>query len=190
MSKTSGGEPKKPRPKKRARKRVAKKKVGGRPSRYRAEFAEQAMKLCRLGATDVELADFFEVADSTISKWKVTHRRFSEALKEGKSAADAEVASKLFKRATGYSHTDTKFATHEGKITDAKEYTKHYAPDTIACIFWLKNRRPDLWRDKIGHEHSGPNGGPIKQESDFTVTLEDEAVIARMREKRESIKDS
>lgn len=165
------------------------KKRGGRPTRYRKEFAEQAEKLCRLGATDVELADFFGIDERTLNRWKQNHREFCQSLKEGKSQADAEVASKLFKRATGYSHSDTKFATHEGKITDAREYTKHYPPDTIACIFWLKNRRPDLWRDKIGHEHTGKDGGPIKQESDFKVTPEDEAVIARIREKRDQVKE-
>lgn len=160
---------------------------GGRPTRYRKEFAEQARKLCRLGAIDVELADFFGVDVATLNRWKKAHREFCESLKEGKSQADAEVAQSLFHRATGYSHPDTKFATHEGRITDSQEYTKHYPPDTIACIFWLKNRRPDLWRDKIGHEHTGKDGGPIKQESEFTVTPEDEAVIARIRDKRDSI---
>jgi excinuclease UvrABC nuclease subunit len=177
MSKNSVGQPDDSRPKRK----------GGRPTRYRKEFAEQALKLCRLGATDVELADFFEVGETTLNRWKAAHPRFRESLKEGKSQADAEVASKLFKRATGYSHLDTKFATHEGKITDAKEYVKHYAPDTIACIFWLKNRRPDLWRDRVGVEHTGKDGGPIKQEAEFKVTPEDEAVIARIREKRDSI---
>lgn len=177
MSKTSGGQPEKPQPKRK----------GGRPTRYRKEFAGQAEKLCRLGAIDSELAEFFGVSEVTLNSWKKNHREFLKSLKEGKSQADAEVANSLFKRATGFSHLDTKFATHEGKITDAREYTKHYAPDTIACIFWLKNRRPDLWRDKIGHEHTGKDGGPIKQESEFTVTPEDEAVIARIREKREEI---
>lgn len=165
----------------------AKKKARGRPSSYREKFPEQAKKLCRLGATDKELADFFGVAESTLSKWKVDHTEFSEALKEGKDQADAEVADKLFKRATGYSHTDTKFATFEGKITDAKEYVKHYAPDTVACIFWLKNRRPDLWRDKVGLEHTGPNGGPIRTEADYRPSAEDEEVIKRIAEARANL---
>ena len=42
----------------------------------------------------------------------------------------------------------TKFATSEGRITDSKEYTEHYPPDTTAAIFWLKNRQPEKWRDK------------------------------------------
>jgi hypothetical protein len=97
-------------------------KTPERPSRYRPEFVDHARKLCRLGATDKELAEFFGVAESTLAKWKLAHWGFSESLKEGKSESDAEVADRLFKRATGYSHKDTKFATFEGKIRDSKEY--------------------------------------------------------------------
>ncbi|MCU0797411.1 MAG: hypothetical protein MUF31_15935 [Akkermansiaceae bacterium] len=164
-----------------------KRKSVGRPSRYRKEFPEQARKLCRLGAIDEELAEFFGVDVATVGRWKLQHSEFRVALKEGKEAADAEVADRLFKRATGYSHKDTKFATFEGKITDREEYVKHYPPDTIACIFWLKNRRPDLWRDKVGLEHSGPGGGPIQTEGDFRPSPEDEEVIKRIAETRAKI---
>jgi transcriptional regulator with XRE-family HTH domain len=119
-----------------------------RPTRYKKEFAEQVKKLCRLGATDKELADFFEVTETTINNWKLRHKEFLESIKEGKLLADAEVADKLYHRALGYTTKDTKFATHEGEITDEREYDKHYPPDTVAAIFWLKNRQPEKWRDK------------------------------------------
>jgi len=135
-----------------------------RPTKYRAEFAEQARKLCRLGATDRELADFFGVQESTINKWKLAHPAFSESLKTGKGMADAEVAEKLFKRATGYSHEAVKIFNDQGSPLQVP-YTEHYPPDTTACIFWLKNRRPDLWRDKVEQqlEHSGGITVNIKQ---------------------------
>jgi hypothetical protein len=66
-------------------------------------------------------------------------------------------------------------------------FEQHYPPDTVACIFWLKNRRPDLWRDKVGLEHTGPGGGPIQTEGEFRMTPEDEAVIARIRETRDNL---
>lgn len=141
----------------------------GRPSRYRAEYAQQAVKLCRLGATDKELADFFEVSEQTLNTWKKAHPAFLESLKGGKAVADAEVAEKLFRRATGYEHKAVKI------VADAKtgaehqvEYVERYAPDTTACIFWLKNRRPDLWRDRIDNTHSGPNGGAVQVASTVT----------------------
>jgi len=142
--------------KKQAKKKTARKaaKRGrGRPTPYLPEYAEQAGKLCKLGATDEELADFFGVDVRTIGRWKNAHAEFCQALKDGKTLADATVAERLFSRACGYSCQETKFATFEGMITDQKEVTKHYPPDTTAAIFWLKNRQKDKWRDKVDHEH-------------------------------------
>jgi hypothetical protein len=119
-----------------------------RPTKYKTEYCELATNYCLLGATDEELAEFFDIALSTLNKWKKEKPEFSEAIKGGKSVADAKVAQSLYNRALGYSHPDTKFATHEGLITDSKEYTKHYAPDPTSAIFWLKNRQKEKWRDK------------------------------------------
>lgn len=128
--------------------------AGGRPSLYKEAYAEQAYKLCLLGATDAELANFFETSEQTINSWKKKYPDFLESLKKGKALADAEIASKLFHRAKGYSHPATKILQYEGQPIEV-EYTEHYPPDTTAAIFWLKNRRPDLWRDKQTVEHSG-----------------------------------
>ena len=122
--------------------------MAGRPSKYKEEYAEQAYKLCLLGATDKELADFFHIKESTLNLWKKAQPEFMESLNKGKDNADAVVASKLFHRAIGYEHEDTQFASFQGEITDQQTYIKHYAPDTTACIFWLKNRQSDKWRDK------------------------------------------
>ena len=135
--------------------------MAGQPTSYRDEYAEQALKLCRLGATDRELADFFGVVESTINNWKLAHSEFLESIKTGKAMSDAEVADRLFKRATGYSHTAVKIFNDGGTPLEV-EYTEHYPPDTAACIFWLKNRRSDLWRDKIESAHYGKDEGPIE----------------------------
>lgn len=126
-----------------------------RPSKYRPEFAAQALKLCRLGATDKELADFFQIAEATLNNWKQDHPAFLESLKEGKGLADAEVADKLFKRATGYEHKAVKISASPDGREHVTEYIERYPPDTTAAIFWLKNRRPDVWRDKQDIQHSG-----------------------------------
>lgn len=128
--------------------------AGGRPSKYKPEFVAQAEKLCKLGATDAEMADFFQVTISTLSLWKVKHAEFSDALKLGKEVADRRVEEALYNRALGYSHEETDIRVIEGKIM-ATPMIKHYPPDTTAAIFWLKNRRPDEWRDKRDIEHSG-----------------------------------
>jgi len=127
----------------------------GRPSKYDIVDLEQAKILAEKGFTDRDFADLYQVNIDTIYEWKKKHEEFSDTLKEGKAIADNKVERSLFERATGYSCPDTKFATHEGVITDTKEYIKHYPPDTTAAIFWLKNRRPEQWRDKQEIEHSG-----------------------------------
>jgi transcriptional regulator with XRE-family HTH domain len=121
----------------------------GRPTKYKDDYAEQAYKLCLLGSTDKDMADFFDVSESTLNLWKLEQKEFSESIKRGKSFADANVADRLYQRATGYEHQDTEFASYQGEITDEKQYIKHYPPDTAAAIFWLKNRQKDKWRDKL-----------------------------------------
>lgn len=142
------------------KKNPTEKKKRGRKSEYRTEYSDQALKLCLLGATDKELAEFFSVSEQTLNKWKKDYPEFLESLKKGKSIADANVASRLYNRAIGYDCKATKFAASEGKITDSKEYIEHYPPDTTAAIFWLKNRQPEKWRDK--------------KEVDANVSLSDE----------------
>lgn len=84
-----------------------KKNKRGRPSPYKKEFNDLAYKYCLLGATDKRLAEFFEIDEATINRWKVKYPKFCEALKDGRERADAEVADSLFQKAKGYSHKDT-----------------------------------------------------------------------------------
>jgi hypothetical protein len=131
---------------------------GGQPTKYKIAYNKEVYKLCLLGATDKQIADFFGVDESTITGWKKKYPKFFTSIKEGKIKADTEIADSLFNRAKGYSHKDTKFATFEGKITDTKEFIKHYPPDTAAAFIWLKNRQG--WSDQpkeINREIDAPN---------------------------------
>ena len=107
------------------------------------------------------MAGFFNVSEQTINAWKGAHPEFLESLKTGKAQADAEVADKLFRRATGYEHEAVKIFNDGGKAL-VVPYTERYPPDPTSMIFWLKNRRPDLWRDTQRQEFTGANGGPIE----------------------------
>lgn len=127
----------------------------GRPTDYKEEYNKQAYKLCLLGSTDKDLADFFEVSEVTINAWKNEFPEFLKSIKAGKQQADANVAGRLYKRALGFVAPDIITAQKDGVITDMKEIQKHYPPDTTAAIFWLKNRQPKLWRDKQEIEHTG-----------------------------------
>lgn len=119
----------------------------GRPSKFKPEFVEQAAKLAALGATDREMADFFNVNEITLNRWKLAHPDFCIALKVGKETADNRVERSLYQRAVGYSFASEKIFHYQGRITRA-DCVEHSPPDVTACIFWLKNRRPDLWREK------------------------------------------
>lgn len=127
----------------------------GRPTQYKPEYAEQAAKLCKLGAIDRQLADFFNVSEVTINAWKKEHPIFLKSIEKAKLDANAEVEKSLFKRACGYKVKETKFASYEGKITDSVEYEKELPPDTAAAFIWLKNRDPKRWRDRQEVKHEG-----------------------------------
>jgi len=99
----------------------------GRPSKYLPAYAKQARALCLLGATNPELAKSFEVGLTTVNRWIADVPAFRDAIKQGREIADANVADALYRRAIG---------------------TKTTPPDTAAAFIWLKNRRPDKWRDK------------------------------------------
>ena len=131
----------------------------GRPSQYREEFNEQARKLCMLGATDKQLADFFGVSEQTVNTWKTVYPAFLESLKAGKMLADAEVAHSLYQRAVGYSHPQDDIKVVEGEIVITPT-TKHYPPDATSMIFWLKNRQPERWRAQP--EDGGEAPTPVK----------------------------
>jgi hypothetical protein len=145
------------------------------PTKYRPEMCVQARKLCLLGATDKQLADFFEVHEVNLREWKTKHPEFGEALRKAKDEADGTIAQALFHRARGYKHLAVKFFQHEGKIIH-KRYVEHLAPDTTACIFWLKNRRPDVWRDR--HELTGANGGAIEHKIEDVTDVEAARAVA------------
>ncbi len=132
-----------------------------RPSKYKPEFAKQAARLCALGATDAQLADFFEVAVSTVNLWKVQHAEFSESIRVPKEQADDRVEQSLFRRAMGYEHDEVDLKVVGGKIVQT-DVRKHYPPDLTAMIFWLKNRRPEQWRETKAVELTGANGGPMQ----------------------------
>ena len=127
----------------------------GRPSKFKPEFVKQAEKLCTIGATDQEIADFFEVEVRTIYRWKNENDDFCHALKVGKDVADARVERSLYQRAIGYEQDEVKIFMPSGADQPVyAPFKAKIAPDTTAGIFWLKNRKQAEWRDKHEVEHS------------------------------------
>jgi len=136
---------------------MKKKSKGGRPTKYRPQFVRQVEKLTLIGAIDEQLADFFGVTIQTIENWKKKYPEFLEALKRGKARVDDEMERSLHHRGRGYSHPSVKifYDTKRKKVVKVP-FMEHYPPDTAAAFIWLKNRRPQQWRDQIDHGLADP----------------------------------
>ncbi|MGH1438227.1 MAG: hypothetical protein ACRBG0_27585 [Lewinella sp.] len=122
-------------------------KKSGQPTSYKESYNKEAYRLALLGCTDAEIAVFFEVTETTINNWKLSHPKFFESIKDGKVKADAKVAESMFKKATGYTKKVMKPFVVKGEIED-HEVEEHFEPDTRAAQVWLNNRRPKDWKQK------------------------------------------
>lgn len=153
---------------------------GGRPSKYKEEYADQVYGLAMLGATEKEIAAFFKVDEETIARWKKRHKEFCGACERGKMGADAHVAVRLYERAIGFEHDSEEIKVVSKGAGMGSEVTrvpirKIYPPDANAAMWWLQNRRGQNWR--------------VKQEIDINKHLENltdedlEKVVALILEK-------
>src|ERR1700740_431179 len=114
---------------------------------YDPAFADQARHLCRLGATDEELAEHFEVCVRTIYRWRNAHEAFARAVISGKEHADTRVERSLYSRAVGCSVDRVKIFTHAGDPDPVyAPYQLQLAPDPNAALQWLRVRQPRKWR--------------------------------------------
>lgn len=139
---------------------------GGRPTLYKEEYNEQAYKLCLLGATDKELADFFEVDERTINNWKKDYNEFFQSIRNGKKIADIDVAASLYK--TTQDRIVTEQQAIKCKEVSYNEDGKRVEKETVKIVevekiipadfrsqsFWLKNRSSGNWRDKTEVENT------------------------------------
>lgn len=107
------------------------------------------------GLIDEQIAKNIGITTTTLYDWKKKYPDFSDALKKGKETADYEVENALFKSATGYECEERKEVQEvvDGVMRKRVEITrKHVPPNATSAIFWLKNRKPDKWRNKQGIE--------------------------------------
>lgn len=101
------------------------------------------------GATHEDIANAMGINVSTLYAWSNAHEEISNALKTTKDFADIQIENALYKRAKGYTVKLIKQkVTKDGEVITYFD-EQHIAPDTTAQIFWLKNRKPSIWRDKV-----------------------------------------
>lgn len=117
----------------------------------------------RDGLTDEQIASNIGISAKTLYEWKKKYSEICNTLKKGKEVVDIQVENALLKRALGYEYTEVTREitidekTGESKLVVTKEVTKQVAPDVTAQIFWLKNRKPNEWKND-------PQGLELKKE--------------------------
>jgi hypothetical protein len=116
----------------------------------------------RDGLIDKQIAKNMGVAYSTLRGWKGESPQIAEALRKGKEVVDREVENALFKSALGFMQKikkpvrikEVEYDPKSGKkIRESEKWVQveeevYIPPQVTAQIFWLKNRKPDQWREK------------------------------------------
>ncbi|MEG0259428.1 MAG: helix-turn-helix domain-containing protein [Lysinibacillus sp.] len=143
----------------------AEKNKGGRQGKYVEWLTpEGLLKIegwARDGLTNEQIAQNIGITRKTLQEWIKRFSDIRDTLKKGKEVVDRQVENALLKRALGYRYDEfTRELVEDlenGGMTlgITKVVTKEVAPDTTAQIFWLKNRKPQEWRDKQDIQHSG-----------------------------------
>ena len=164
---------------------VALREGGGRMAKGKiekwltGEGLAQLEAWARDGLTEKQIAGNIGICWDTLNEWKKRFPEVSEALKKGKEVVDIQVENALLKRAMGYTVNlvktfkvkRTEYDENTGrKISEYEELAEgidqvHVPADTTAQIFWLKNRKPDVWRDKrdVGIDGKINTGNPFAE---------------------------
>lgn len=150
-------------PAKKATKKAAPsdKKPVGRPSKKGDIDLQQLYRMAAAGLTECQMAQVIGISRASLSEYK-KDPAYQETLKKGKAISDDRVVRSLFERATGYEHEAEEIKVIGADVVRVP-VIKHYPPDPTAMIFWLKNRKPDDWRDK---QEIQVDAGPILVMSD------------------------
>lgn len=150
---------------------------------YRDLLTEESLKriesLSRDGATNEQVAEAFGINVATLYSWKKKYTEIDDALKRGKRPVDFEVENMLLKSAMGFEYEEE--IMNVVKMNDGSErryvrkLKKYQPPNVTAQIFWLKNRKPEIWRDKrdLEVEDKTDIGEKAKDYRKFLEGLED-----------------
>lgn len=116
--------------------------------------------MCRLGATDREVAEALNVTEKTLNTWKHAHPKFLQSLTLGKAASDQRVELSLYRKATGYSFEAVKIFCSDGAVVEVP-YIEHVPPSDRAIEYWLNNRKRKKWQNRVHAELAGDPKRPL-----------------------------
>ncbi|KFN01521.1 hypothetical protein D0U04_07815 [Bacillus clarus] len=133
----------------------------------------------RDGLIDEQIAYNMGVTRVTLHNWRKKHPIMDQAVRRGKEVVDREVENALLKRATGYTYEEVtvereKNGDDEYQSVETKRVKRQVPPDSTAIIFWLKNRKPDAWRDRREIDHSGEMKQTVVQKADLSKYTSEE----------------
>ena len=135
----------------------------GAPTKYNPDVHVQlARGLARCGYTMAEMAHEMGVGERTLYKWRTEHPELLHALNEGRALADSVIEDSLFNRAKGYRKRTVRKRKGPQGVT-VEETLEDVPPDTTACIYWLKNRKPEQWRDRREVDVTADSDARIKE---------------------------
>ncbi len=154
------------------------KNPGSKPVKWRTTILREVFELARFGMTNREIAEFYQVNQSTIDYWGRTKPEFKEALDDGRLRSSLKVVDSVYKEAVGYKYVEEhkryKITTEGEKTLTQHEVTSKYArPNITAAIYLLKVRHGDKWMDVVRTEvestitlnmHKIPNLSELTQE--------------------------
>ncbi|MBR8535420.1 helix-turn-helix domain-containing protein [Carboxylicivirga sediminis] len=132
-----------------------------KPKYDSATFPKLAEGYARDGLNDEQIAEKLGISRAAYYRYQKQHVDFLDAIKRGKAPVDADVENALLKRALGFEYeevsTEYEKDPKTGKPTPVKtkKTIKRVPPDVGAIAFWLKNRKPEQWREKIDHTSGG-----------------------------------
>lgn len=143
----------------------------GRPSSYSIDVANKILHFTSLGFGIYLVSKKVGVPERTLRRWLASNAEFREALDAARNICDDRMVRTLYEKASGYTIRAVRMFMYEGQIL-SQEYDEHIPPDARLIEFWLKNRRPNEWREKQSVEHLGTDGKPIEPVQ-VVITLPD-----------------
>lgn len=172
---------------KRTKRPARKPNKAGRRGYYEDWMADKASELMgKLGATQKDLAEFFNVNIGTIEYWIRTKSQFKAAVKQARLQKTLKVSQALYHRAVGYSHPDVHIMANrvkdydeEGRLIQERTepllipITKHYPPDTTAAIKMLSILKRDVWAEQTQFQHQHNIQGEVNINNVQELSMDD-----------------